>query len=199
MGATLRDADLEKFIRDRKEQIPSIWETVKQFGARIWDGVRRVWGWFVRMLKRAKERVITIGTNLSRLIYDFALGSFTVVSRVFDSIATVIGWIANPKLPGSDAAHILFYRDSDNDIFAVSDRQADPDRVSSSCRELQTATGKFSFGCQVIGAFVSLLREAFTTAWKGYFGLVLALVRLRRVKHRLKELIEAYRRVYATA
>lgn len=199
MDDAARQVNLEKFILERKVQIPSIWETVKRLGARIWDGVQRIWGWFVRMLKRVKERVLKIGTNLSRLIYDFALGSFTVVSRVFDSLGTVVRWVAAPTLPGSDEASILFYRDSDNDMYAVTAAGADPDRILSGCTQLAAATGKFSFGCLVVGTFVFLLRKAFNSAWKGYFGLVLALVQLRSLKHRLQELTEAYQAVYAAA
>lgn len=198
MDTTMRGKNLEKFILERKDQIPSIWATVKRLGARIWDGVRRVWGWFVRMLKRVKERVLEIGANLSRLIYDFALGSFTVVSRVFDSIGTVIRWIAESKLPGSDETNILFHRDRDNDLFAIVSNTADRGSIFSSCTALQTVARRFSFGCLVIGTFVSFLREGFNSAWKGYIGLVLVLVKLRRVKHRLHELIEAYQEVYAT-
>jgi hypothetical protein len=199
MDAAMRQVNLETFILERKDQIPSIWETVKRLGARIWDGVRRIWGWFVRMLKRVKERVLKISTNLSRLIYDFALGSFTVVSRVFDSLATVVGWVATPKLPGSDEANILFYRDSDNDMYTVAAENADPDGVLSACRTLHTATGKFSFGCRVIGTLIFFLRKAFNSAWKGYFGLVLALIQLRSLRHRFQELIEAYQEVYGEA
>ena len=197
MDAAERQVNLETFILERKDQIPSIWETVKRLGARIWDGVRRIWGWFVRMLKRVKERVLKISTNLSRLIYDFALGSFTVVSRVFDSLATVVRWVAEPTLPGSDEANILFYRDSDNDMYAIAAAGADPGRVLTGCTQLAAATGKFAFGCLVAGTFVFLLRKAVNSAWKGYFGLVLALVQLRSLKHRLQELTEAYQAVYA--
>ncbi len=199
MDTAARQVNLETFILDRKDQIPAIWETVKRLGARIWDGVKRIWGWFVRMLKRVKERALKIGTNLSRLIYDFALNSFTVVSRVFDSLATMVRWVAEPKLPGSDDANILFYRDNDSDMYAVTAGNADPDRVLSACTQLAAATGKFSFGCLVVGTFVFLLRKAISSAWKGYFGLVLALVQLRSLRYRLQELTEAYQAVYVTA
>jgi len=75
-----RQEDLEAFIEDRKDQLPAVWQTVRTIGARIWDGVRRVWGWFKRMLTVFKKKILKIGTNLSRLIYDFALESFTVAT-----------------------------------------------------------------------------------------------------------------------
>jgi len=43
--------EIEAFIIDKRDQLPNIWDNVKRFGARIWDGIRRAWGWFKRRVK----------------------------------------------------------------------------------------------------------------------------------------------------
>lgn len=100
-----RQEDIEASLENRKDQIPAVWQTVRTIGARIWDGVRRVWGWFRQMLTVFKKKVLKIGTNLSRIIYDFALESFTVVSDVFKSIGTVVEFMVKPVMPGSDVRY----------------------------------------------------------------------------------------------
>lgn len=190
--------DLEAFIEGRKEQIPQIWKKVSEIGARLWDGVRRVWGWFKRMITVFKKKVLEIGTNLSRIIYDFALGSFTVVSNVFKSIGTTIELIVKPRMPGSDKRHVVFHRDLDSDPRVVVHGSADGREVANCCKTLQRKTRLFAFGCRVLGTFISLLVEVFRTAWTAYFGLVLALIKLQRMSYKFKSLDEEYRVLFLT-
>ena len=196
LPAAHRQEDLEAFLKDRKDQIPAVWQTVRTIGARIWDGVRRVWGWFKRMLTVFKKKILKIGTNLSRLIYDFALESFTVVSDVFKSIGTVLEFMVNPVMPGSDVQRVVFFRDLDMDPRAVIHSSADGRQVADCCEALKRNTRIFAFGCHVIGTFISILAEVFKKAWTAYFGLVLTLIKLRAVKHRLKSLAEEYRTLF---
>ncbi len=101
---------IEIFMKDNKEQLPKIWDNVKRFGARIWDGIRRAWGWLMQMVSTGFKRVKEIGLNMSRIIYDFALGSFTIVSNVMSSIGTTIQLLVNPVMPGSDLNNVMFTR-----------------------------------------------------------------------------------------
>jgi len=194
-----RQEDLEAFIKDRREQIPLVWETLKKIGARIWDGVRRVWGWFKRMITTFKNKVLEIGTNLSRIIYDFALGSFTVVANVFKSFGTAIEFIIKPIMPGSNAEHVVFFRDLDFDPKVVIQSSADRRNIANCCETLLQKTRLFTFGCHVIGTFVSILSDTFKAGWTAYFGLVFALIKFRRVKYKFKSLADEYRRLFPAA
>lgn len=188
-----RQNDLEEFIKDRRDQIPSVWREVRKIGARIWDGIRRVWGWFKRMVTTFKNKVLEIGTNLSRIIYDFALNSFTVVANVIKSIGSTIEFIIKPLMPGSNAEHVVFFRDLDFDLKVVINGFADAKQVVDCCEVLKWKTRLFAFGCHVIGTFVSLLIDAFKNTWTAYFGLVFALIKLRRMKFRFKTFADEYR------
>ena len=194
-----RQSQVEQLLFQKKEQLPTVWDTVRSFGARIWDGVRRVWAWFRRMLTRAGHRVIEMGTNMSRLIYDFTQEAFTVVSNVFESLETMAQWVAGPVLPGSDLKQVVFIRDLDFDITPVVAADADGAAVGDCCRKLAHSSALFFFGCKVVGTFVSLLVEAFSTGWTGYFGLVLALVRIRGMAGDLQDLRDAYQQVFSAA
>jgi hypothetical protein len=191
-----RQEDLEAFLADRKDQIPTVWQTVRTIGARIWDGVRRVWGWFKQMLTVFKKKILKIGTNLSRIIYDFALESFTVVSDVFKSIGTVVEFMVNPIMPGSDTQGVVFRRGPGFDPRIVIHNSADGRQVINCCETLKRKTRIFAFGCHVIGTFVSILAEVFRKAWTAYFGLVLTLIKLRAVKYRLKSLAQEYQALF---
>ncbi len=191
-----RQEDLEAFIEDRKDQVPAVWQTVRTIGARIWDGVRRVWGWFKQMLTVFKKKILKIGTNLSRIIYDFGLESFTVVSGVFKSIGRFVEFMVNPVLPGSDSQRVVFGRDPGFDPRIVISASADGRQVADCCKTLKHKTRIFAFGCHVIGAFISILAEVFRNSWTAYFGLVLTLIKLRAVKHRLQSLAQEYRALF---
>ena len=199
MGEEQRQIELEKFVLERKDQLPTVYLTVKGLGARIWDGARRVWGWFRRMITKVRQKILTIGTNMSRIIYGFALGSFTVVSNVFGAMGSMIRWVTNPMLPGSDSKNIVFYRDFDNDVYVAVDKNAESGKLAACCEKLEHTARVFVFGCRVIGTFVSILADVFKTGWTAYFGLVLALIRIRRITDKIRELAEAYQEVFPNA
>lgn len=81
MSPDEKQEKLEAFITQNPKQIPAAWQKLRSFGNRVWDGIRRVWGWLQNLLRRAVDKLITIGLNLSRLIHDFSLGAYTVVAN----------------------------------------------------------------------------------------------------------------------
>ncbi len=190
---SVEDQDkIEAFISDKKEQLPSIWTNVKQFGARIWDGVRRAWGWFKRLVTGVIDKVHEIGLNISRIVYNFALGSFTVVSNILKSIGTTIKVISDPRMPGSDPDHVMFIRDRDFDPTVFINQSSHGENIRKCTRILNYEMRKFSFGCRIIGAIVSILAQLLTKTWTGYFGLVFGLVKLNRMKSSFKSLMDEY-------
>jgi hypothetical protein len=191
--------DLEKFLEGRKNKIPSIWQTVREFGARIWDGIRRVWGWFKRMVTEFKNKLLEIGANLSRIIYNVALGSFTVVFNVLKSFGTAIEIITKPLLPGSKSGSVEFFHDFDFDVKVWVNRSTSGPQIAECCEVLHRKTRQFAFAGHVIGAFISILVNVFKTNWTGYFGLVFALIKLRRQRFRFKALANEYKTLYVTA
>ncbi|MCP4672618.1 MAG: hypothetical protein GY857_15090, partial [Desulfobacula sp.] len=128
----------------------------------------------------------------SRIIYDFALGSFTIVSNVMSSIGTTIQLLVNPVMPGSDLKNVMFIKDHDFDPRVVVSETAQRNQVESCCNVLEYEVRKFSFGCHVIGTIVGILMEILTKGWTGYFSLIFALVKLRRLRFRLKSLMVEY-------
>ena len=194
---TDREEEIEKFILNKKEQIPSVWLEVRQIGARIWDGIRRVWGWFKRMVTVFKQKILKIGKNISRIIYEFALDSFTVVANVLKSVGTTMETIVSPILPGSHTEQVIFYRDLDFDPRVLILSTADGHDVLKCCQTLKHNTRLFAFGCRVLGAFISLLIDVYRIAWTAYYGLVLALIKLRRLRSEFKSLAEEYRAIFS--
>jgi hypothetical protein len=194
-----RQVELESFLEKNPDEIPSIWQTVRKFGARIWDGIRRVWGWFKRMWEGFKKGLRKLGTNLSRMIYNAAMGSFTVVFNVFKSFGTAIDIITEPQQPDSKPDNVLFYRDFDFDMKVLVGRLADGPKVEERCRLMQRKARQFVFASHVIGIFMFILVSAFKSKWAGYFGLVFALIKLRRQRFRFKALADEYRALFVVA
>ena len=102
-------------------------------------------------------------------------------------------------LPGSDSKNIVFYRDFDNDVYVAVDKNAESGKLAACCEKLEHTARVFVFGCRVIGTFVSILADVFKTGWTAYFGLVLALIRIRRITDKIRELAEAYQEVFPNA
>ncbi len=192
---------IEAFISTKKHKrdIPAIWHSVKTLGGRIWDGMRRIWGWFTRMLQTAKAKILKIGLNLSRLIYNFALQSFTVVANVFKSIGAVIDVLVHSCVSGAENRKVSLWKDGDFDLCMLVDDSAGPQEIRQCCSAIAHKVGLFSFGCRVLATIVRLLANAFETAWTGYFGLVSALIKFRGTRHRLQSLVNEYALVFGGA
>jgi len=190
--------EIEKFIKKRRKELPGIWDRVKNLGACVWDGIRRVWGWFRKIIQKGVEKVLEVGRNMSRLVYDYTLGAFTVISNVMKSIGNTIQILVNPVMPGSDieTGRILFLRDRDMDPKVFIEANADERIIERCCNELEQETRKFSFGCRVIGTCVMLLMEVFKKGWAGYFSLVLVLVKMRGLRVRFKSLADEYKEIF---
>jgi hypothetical protein len=109
----------------------------------------------------------------------------------------MVHWVVKPMLPGTDKKNIAFCRDFDSDIYVAVAEDADSRMVSDCCEKLAHAGRMFAFGCQVIGTFTSILISVWNSAWFGFYGLVLALIKIRRFKYKIQELTQAYRQVFS--
>lgn len=191
-----RQSELLELIREKKNDIPLIWKNLKKIGARVWDGIRRVWGWFKRIGSIVKEKAFEIGTNLFRMIYDYASSSFTIISNIFKSFSTAVDFIINPILPIVNPDRIVFYRDVDFDLKVVIDTAANDFVIDKCCADLCRKAHLFSFGCQIIGTFMSILMDVLRSGWTAYLGLVYALLKFRHYLHRFRALTDQYRTVF---
>jgi hypothetical protein len=187
---------IEATIQQYPDQISTVWSYVRTLGNRIWDGMRRAWGWLKNLLIKTAQKVIAIGRNLSRLIYHYALDAYTVVSNILKGFGTSVRFLTQPHLEISDSQTGIIRHDGDFDFRLTLNMEADPASIRGLWRNLRRETRLFLFICKILRLFLSILSTVVTNIFTGYLGLILALVRFRREWDQILWLVSEYQAVF---
>lgn len=196
MTTSEKQAEIERILKRYPKQIPTIWDHVHKMGNRVWDGIRRVWGWLKTLMRSGVKKVITLGSNLSRLIYDYALSAYSVVSNVFKSFGAMVRSITNPVVDGSNLKHIVMFHDKDFDFRVVVNSSAESKVVKALTRKVRRQTRMFVFACHVLSIVISVTRTVIQSGMAGYIGLIFAMIRSKRQLDRIMGLIKEYQWVF---
>jgi hypothetical protein len=154
----------------------------KGLGMKLWDGLKRVWAW----VKRGIKKIVSFGKNIFRAFYRFAMKGFTIVKTGFSVFAKSMDQYLAGRLEISNdkAVMVTIKRDMDYQI-RISDT-ADSEDLMAAKRSVQRFGGMFLFSCKIIGFFVDVLKTA-AMGLMGWARLLMVLVKSYR------ELIPAYR------
>ncbi len=196
MTTSEKQAEIERILKKYPEQIPTIWDHVHEMGNRVWDGIRRVWGWLKTLMRSGFKKVITLGSNLARLIYDYALSAYCVVSNVFKSFGAMVRSITNPVADGSDLKHIVMFHDKDFDFRVVVNSSAESKVVKALTRKVRRQTRMFVFACHVLSIVMSVTMTVIQSGMTGYIGLIFAMIRSKKQLNRIMGLIKEYQLVF---
>ena len=196
MTPSEKQAEIEGILKKYPEQIPAIWDHVRKLGNRLWDGIRRVWGWLKTLMQSGVKKVITLGSNLSRLIYDYALSAYSVASNVFKSFGALIRSITNPVVDGSDLKHIVMFHDNDFDFRVVFNSSAESRVVKALVGRVRKQTRMFVFACHVLNIVLSVTLTVVRSGMTGYIGLIFAMIRSKKQLDRFKGVIKEYQLVF---
>jgi hypothetical protein len=196
MTTSENQAEIEKILKKYPQQIPTIWDHVRKLGNRVWDGIRRVWGWLKTLIQSGVKKVITLGSNLSRIIYDYALSAYSVASNVFKSFEALVRSITTPVVEGSDLKQIAMFHDEDFDYRAVINSSAEYKVVKAFAGEVRRQTRMFVFACHVIRFVMSVTMTVLRSGMTGYTGLIFAMIRSKTQLDRFMGLIKEYQLVF---
>lgn len=183
---------LEKY----PDQIITVWPYVDTLGNRIWDGLRRTWGWLKTRSERTGYGGLDIGRNLSRLIYRYTLGSYSVVLNLLKNFGRSVQFLVKPYLEISDPKIGIISHARDFDFRFIVNDSADRGKVNILCGNLRRETRLFLFTCTSISVFLLILTTVAKSFGTGYVGLVIALVRFRRVWNQMESLSDEYRLLF---
>ncbi len=196
MTLSEKQAEIERILKEYLEKIPTVWDHVHEMGNRIWDGIRRVWGWLKTLMRSGVKKVITLGSNLSRLIYDYALSAYSVVSNVFKSFGAMVRSITNPVVDGSDLRHIVMFHDKDFDFRVVVNSSAESKVVKALTGKVRRQTRLFVFACHVLNIVISVTMTVIQSGMTGYAGLIFVMIRSKKQLDRIMGLIKEYQWVF---
>ena len=192
----ISDEDRHKLIEEKllqhQDQVPTIWTNLQRLGNRMWDGIKRIWTW----IKSIVKKVVVFGLNLSRLVYNYALGAFSALSNIFESLGEALSLITNRYLKASDPHVAAFFHDGDFDFKVTVNLLANKANLDEICANLKRQTRLFLFVCRLLGIFISILQTALKTVSTSYVGLVLALVKFHSEWQRVKEIALEYRLIF---
>ena len=181
------DQCYEMIVKEDETVLEQVWGHVKTIGSRIWDGIKRVWRWFKLLLKKVGRKIGTWTKNIARLVYRYALNAFPIVTQIAKVTKETISFLWHKTLQDSDIGHIVISRDNDFDYRVYVNPNRDREIVEEILERFQARAHIFSVGMRLLGVLIDALISVIARGGLvlGWFGLVLALV---RIYSRIKEL-----------
>ncbi|MDJ0837284.1 MAG: hypothetical protein QNK37_12260 [Acidobacteriota bacterium] len=174
------EEELISRVLDEPNTQKEVIKQMRSLGARLYDGIKRVWRTIKNFFRRAVRAVKTFIVNTARFLKERARQTAEQVRNAFRAIGSGVRFIVRRVFAGSDPGHIMFVHDRDLDFEAFVDHRADWSRVRASSRRLILRARIMTYGLNIlsalIGAFFAVIKRALT----GWFGILLALVRIGR-------------------
>jgi hypothetical protein len=101
---------------ESQEDVDAALEEGRSLGMRVWDGMKRLWRRFRRMIGAAARRLIELGRNLGRIFYRYAAKGFQILRRAINAVTqSVAAWSRGGLALGD--SHVRIHRDVDLDLY----------------------------------------------------------------------------------
>ena len=198
------DSDLlyNQLITLKPDQQKSVWQRVKSIGNSLWDGVKRAWRWFKALIKKGVKKAAQWTKNLARLAFRFAQRTFTTVHTITRAVIESFKFITPRRFPGSDPMQLIIERDGDFDYRVFVNQNADASKVRGLIETLVKQARIFGFGVRLLGLLIRAVIDTVknTATWlTGWFGFIVALVKLFKQLKDLKLIMDESQAFLATA
>jgi hypothetical protein len=156
----------------------------KGLGMKLWDGLKRLWAW----IKRGIKKIISFGKNIFRAFYRFAMKGFKIVKTAFSAFARSMDQYLSGSIDidNSNKVMIAFKKDMDHQVLICD--AAKPEDLRNAKGAVERFGAMFFFSCKIISFFISIL--------KGALGGILSWAKLLMALVKgFRELIPAYRQL----
>lgn len=196
----LSDSDnVYNYLDELKKPNPlkDVWKTVYETGARIWDGIKRAWRWFKAKIHVAK----VFFKNLSRVVYQYVLRAYEGVGTIIKCVSSSITFFTRPvlKMPLqqlgiSGSGGLVIGRDSDFDFRTLVDVNAPSEEILIMADYVAGKAKMFNMSCRFLASMLNILLSLLKTSYKGWVGLLMALLKLyKSIAHWIPLFSEAQR------
>jgi hypothetical protein len=178
-------ADFEK-EHDTEALIARSYMESKNLGMKLWDGLKRLWGW----VKKGLKKIVVFAKNVFRTFYRFAMKGFVIVRTAFSAFARAMDqyFSEHIDLDNNHTVTVQIEKEMDSRIF-ITDKARNRD-IMEACKSVKRFGAMFFFSCKIIGLFIDLLQAA-ATGLAGWARLMMSLVKGYR------ELVPAYKQLAA--
>lgn len=180
-SAEVYSETLYESMVEQPVEAEEVWRTrVKSLGGRIWDGLKRVWGWFKRLVKRGVQRLGAFLLNAVRLAWQLARNSLGIVRAAIRSFPRATKFLIRGETAGSDLESIVLKHDADFDWKVFVSDQPQTSVVTETLSTVKARVAQFGFCTRILGLLVQALLTIGKFAVTGYFAIVLALVKIQQ-------------------
>jgi hypothetical protein len=155
----------------------------------IWDGVKRVFRWIKRFVKKIVSTALNLVKNIARFIAKHSRYVFGTVRNVIEILHRGTVYLRNKLLPGSDALNAAIYHDRDFDAAIFFNLAADSQAVKRLLTDNRRESICFGAACRILGHLIGILRQVARAFAAGIGWWFLALLALARLALRIKEIV----------
>ena len=159
---------------------------LKNIASSIWDGIKRVFRWIKRFVKRIAASALNLIKNIARLIANKSRSIFYTIRKSVEILHRGTVYVRNRLFPGSDARHAAFFHDNDMDLAVFVNRAADPEVVRTLMYKNYQESYYFRAACRILGHLIAIIRRLVQTLAGGIGGWFLALLALTRLAMRFR-------------
>jgi len=189
--------ELYACLEEKHVSMNTVWEHVRIFGSRLWDGIRRVWGWFRNIIRHIGGAITAFIKDLSRLVYQYALYSYETVKTVIRGFCESVAYLVSPEVALPAAMMSRIHHDGDCDFIILVDESYAPADVTAEAELLEIKSCIFRISTYILSTLVAALKSV-AAGIAGWAWLLSGLLRLHRCIVRLApELIELQKRIPA--
>ncbi len=185
------DADeIYDCLNENHISLDTVWEHVKSFGSRLWDGLKRLWGWFKNMVRKVAGSILSFTENISRLAYQYILHSYEGVKAVIRGFTDSVFYLVSTEIKTPEHVKTVIRHDADFD-FKVLVHDADkPADVTALAETMEIRSRIFNISSRILASLIALLKYI-VTGFVGWAWLLMGLLKLHKRLDRLApELIE---------
>jgi peptidoglycan hydrolase-like protein with peptidoglycan-binding domain len=167
------------------EKIETAWGAVRTRSVSLWDGIKRLWRWIVRGIKKI---ISFFKNNIFKAFFRYATKAYKIVKTAISSVVNSIEYMLKGVLKGSSPETAVVWHDADFDQTVFVNRDADPEKLSALTRRQEIQTALFQLGTAILG-FIFTTFKRIVTGMFGWARLLSSLVK------NLKEIKPLYRRL----
>jgi len=185
---------VQKLSKNDKKKLQN---KLQGLASSIWDGVKRVFRWIKRFIKKIAKKALNIIKNIARYIAKRARSAFEIIQKATEILHRGIVYLRKEYLPGSTPRHIVIKHDKDFDTSTFINYKGDRLVINQLLDKNIKESLYLKSACKILAHIISILRKiakGFTTGIAGWFLILLALCRIRL---NIKEIIKEVKHVIA--
>jgi hypothetical protein len=142
-----------------EQEIERAWAEVKTRRLSLWDGLKRVWRWIKRGVKKVVSWIGSFFKNVARAFYRYATKAYKIVRLAVTSVVESVEYYVEGRLATRPDAQVVLLNESDFDASLYVHPEAGGEAMGRFRRRLRRKTTVFAVGARVLGIAFRTIRH----------------------------------------